>query len=89
MARFGFVDRLGQVAFSFQLEDGRVGIGISSTDVGLLGDVNLYGVVNFWDIAPFIALLSSQTFQFEADINQDGSVDFLDIAPFIGLLGVS
>ena len=53
---------------------------------GLLGDVNLDGMVNFLDIAPFILRLSTSDFQFEADINGSGRVDFLDIAPFIGIL---
>ena len=51
-----------------------------------LGDVNQSGVADFFDIAPFIALLSAGTFQFEADINGDGLVSFLDIAPFITIL---
>ena len=79
----------GQVAFSFRLADGRDGIAIASTNGGLLGDVSLNGVVDFLDIAPFIAHLSSQTYQFEADIDEDGDVDFMDIAPFIGLLSGS
>ena len=52
----------------------------------LLGDVNQDGVVNFSDIAPFIAALSGGGFQAEADTNQDGLVNFVDIAPFIGIL---
>ena len=54
---------------------------------GLLGDVNLHGVVDFFDIAPYIELLSDQTFQFEADIDGNEEVNFFDITPFIGLLG--
>ena len=54
--------------------------------VGLLGDVNLSGAVDFLDIAPFIDLLSSGAFQFEADVNGDGEASFLDIAPFIQVL---
>ena len=54
--------------------------------VAFLGDVNLDGVVDFLDIAPFIAVLSSQGFQAEADIDENGVVDFLDIQPFIDLL---
>ena len=53
---------------------------------GLLGDVNLDGIVNFLDIAPFISRLSTSDFQFEADIDGNGTVNFLDIAPFIGIL---
>ena len=52
----------------------------------LLGDVNLDGVVDFFDIQPFIDLLGGQMFQFEADINGDEVVDFFDIQPFIDLL---
>ena len=52
----------------------------------LLGDVNFDGAVNFLDITPFIAALSSGNYLFEADTNQDNSVNFLDITPFIALL---
>ena len=51
-----------------------------------MGDVNLDGVVDFFDISPFISLLASQTFQAEADIDLNDAVDFFDIQPFIGLL---
>ena len=51
-----------------------------------LGDVNRDGMVDFFDISPFIELLSGPTFQLEADTNEDGLVDFFDIAPFIDLL---
>ena len=52
----------------------------------LLGDVDLNQTVDFFDIAPFIALLASDGFQIEADINQDGDVNFLDIAPLVTAL---
>ncbi len=52
----------------------------------LLGDVNLDGVVNLLDVAPFVDLITSATFQVEADINEDGFVDLLDVAPFIAIL---
>ena len=52
----------------------------------LLGDVNLDGVVNFLDIAPFVTILSVSGFQAEADVNQDDLVNFLDISPFISIL---
>ena len=51
-----------------------------------LGDVNLDGVVDFFDIQPFITVLSAQTFQAEADIDGNGVVDFFDIQPFIDIL---
>ena len=52
----------------------------------LRGDVNLDGMVNFLDIAPFISRLSGGQLQAEADVNEDGVVNFLDIAPFIQAL---
>ena len=52
----------------------------------LLGDVNLDGTVDFFDIQPFIDLLTNSEFQTEADIDQDEDVDFFDIQPFINLL---
>lgn len=52
----------------------------------LLGDINLDGSVNFLDISPLIAFLSSGESQAEADCNQDGFVNFSDIAPFIAIL---
>ena len=51
-----------------------------------LGDVNLDGDVNFFDIAPFIEALSSGQNQDEADIDRNGVVNFFDIQPFIDLL---
>ena len=57
--------------------------------VGLLGDANLDGAVNFGDIGPFISLLSSNVFLSEADCNQDGAVNFADIASFIEILSGS
>ena len=52
----------------------------------LLGDVNLDGAVNFLDISPFIAILSTGGDQAEADTNENGEVNFSDISPFIALL---
>ena len=59
-------------------------------DVGgvLLGDVNRDGLVNFLDISPFVAILSTGEVLAEADINEDRVVDFLDIGPFIELLSL-
>ncbi len=50
------------------------------------GDVNLDGVVDFLDIAPFVAILTNGGFQAEADINLDIEVTFSDIFPFITIL---
>jgi hypothetical protein len=60
--------------------------GTVATATVLLGDVNLDQTVDFSDIAPFIALLQSGTFQAEADCDESGVVDFSDIAAFIAIL---
>ena len=52
----------------------------------LLGDVNLDGIVNLLDVAPFVDRISSGTYQPEADINQDSAVDLEDVDPFVLLL---
>ena len=59
---------------------------VNPTNAILVGDVNLDSEVDFLDIGPFIALLSSGGFQDEADIDGSGVVDFLDIGPFVNLL---
>ena len=66
--------------------DPRSTVGVTLVASGLLGDVDMDGAVDFFDIQPFIEVLSNQGFQAEADIDGNGVVDFLDIAPFIGLL---
>jgi hypothetical protein len=81
------MNNLGQVVIRYVLDDGRIGVGLwsPSSEVNL-GDVNLDGVVNLLDVAPFVALISNGGFQIEADVNMDGVVDLLDIAPFVDLL---
>ena len=78
----------GILAFRLIFTDGSQGIFTTDANSGsvLLADVNLDGVVNFLDIAPFIMRLASGVFLAEADINQDGIINFLDIAPFIQVL---
>ena len=82
----GPLGTVAPVSDNFQVAGLRV-IGDVTGDPGvLLGDVDLSGVVDFLDIAPFIAVLSSNGSQAEADVNQDGTVDFLDINAFIEVL---
>ncbi len=59
---------------------------VSIPDIVLLGDVNLDGVVDFADIAPFVLVLTGGEFQAEADIDLDTEVTFMDIPPFIEIL---
>ena len=59
---------------------------VTNDQTPVLGDVNLDGDVNFFDIAPFIDALSSGQNQDEADIDRNGVVNFFDIQPFIEIL---
>lgn len=52
----------------------------------IAGDMNLDGVVDQFDIAPFVDLLSSGGFSVAADVNQDGIVNLRDVKPFVDLL---
>ena len=52
----------------------------------LLGDVNLDGTVNNFDISPFSVILFAGTFQAEADCNESGAVDNFDISAFVAIL---
>ena len=52
----------------------------------ILGDINRDGVVDFFDIAPFIAILTSGDFQVEADFDKNEVISFGDINPFIKAL---
>ncbi len=55
-------------------------------DMTLLGDVNMDGVVNLLDVAPFIELIANGGFLPEADMNQDGVVNLLDVQLFIAAI---
>ena len=77
------------LGISISAQGAGVGVEVGSvtlTSIQLLGDVDLNGVVTFFDIPPFLAILLDRSFQFEADIDGDGDVDFFDIAPFIDIL---
>ena len=51
-----------------------------------LGDVNLDGVFDLRDVAPFIDVVVSGEFQVEADTNFDEMVDLQDVTSFVALL---
>ena len=52
----------------------------------LCGDVNLDGVVNLLDVAPFVNLITTGTFQAEGDTDGNGVVNLLDVAGFVDKL---
>ena len=78
--------RLAATNGSIAIQGLTVEVATDDPPIDLICDVNLDGVVNFLDIAPFISVLTIGDFQAEADCNQDGVVNFLDIAPFITIL---
>ena len=45
-----------------------------------VGDVDMNGIINILDISPFIGLLSTGGYQFEADTNGDGLINILDLS---------
>ncbi len=84
----GFVAR---VAFSFAY----IPYEWTPAPAGLIGDLNCDGVVDFFDIDPFVtALVSPNDYPAlfpdcdinNADVNEDGEIDFFDIDPFVGLI---
>ena len=93
--RNGFNNR-GQIAFRYSLANGLAGIAVATAvpqpgagvlQVGLCpGDLDFNGVVDFGDIAPFIAILLSGIYEREADFDFDGAVTFQDIPLFIEIL---
>lgn len=76
----------GDGAGRFNFQGNPAILSINPTPPFVLGDVDMNGVVNFLDIQPFIAVLTSGVLQAEADIDMNGAVNFLDIQPFIGIL---
>jgi len=87
LSRFGFTTNSNIAGANLFIDNVR--IRSTAITVTLLGDVDLNGEVNFFDIQPFIAILSSSGFQAEADCNMDGVVNFLDISAFIAILSGS
>lgn len=71
----------------FNSDSGQVEVVVPAT--GLIGDVNMDGQINLLDVQPFIDLLSSGEYQFEADTNQNGVVNLLDVGLFVELLSGS
>ena len=45
--------------------------------------MNRDGIVNLLDVAPFIDLLSTGNYLYEADMNDDGQVNLLDVSLFV------
>ena len=52
-------------------------------ELTLLGDVNLDGAVDCFDISPFIIMLVTRGFSEEADCDGSGLINYRDIPPFI------
>ena len=52
----------------------------------IAGDCNEDGVVNFFDITPFIEILTAGDYLQQADIDGSGEVTFLDVGEFVVIL---
>ena len=76
---------LAALLVSFLSSNSYAGSG-TDTDIVLLGDVNLDGVVDKDDVSPFISILMTGGFQAEADIDRNGIVNRADIQPFVEIL---
>ena len=79
-----YTTNLGDTGANVRIQE----ITVSTVEVVdvMLGDASCDGQVDFLDIAPFIALLTSGQFKAQADVDESGTVDFLDIGPFIAIL---
>lgn len=55
----------------------------------LMGDCNLDGKLNFFDISAFISLLMTGDYLEEADFDQNDAVNLVDIDPFIAALSAA
>lgn len=87
----GSINNCGQIAFTalaLNTDTMLFERGVYLATPVLRGDVNLDGVVNLQDIAPFISILANGAFQVEADINGDGVASLEDIPGFIDLLAM-
>ncbi len=83
---FGLSNDPGDPSNGIDISNVTITFGNASAPTTLKGDVDLDGAVNFLDIAPFIAILQSGTYQAEADCDCSGAVDFADIPAFIAIL---
>ena len=88
----GLVDAIDNMSSSLSISNRVQFVGESPIAVvrvvpqPIVGDVNLDGSVDLLDVVPFVQILSSGGFQFEADIDGNGVVDLLDVNPFVQLL---
>jgi len=84
MKKFGFISVIFCACMCISINS----LQAQETDFNyvLSGDVDLNGVVDFFDIGPFIAVIQSGVYQPEADVNQDGVVSFIDISWWICIL---
>ncbi|MEM9412973.1 MAG: hypothetical protein AAGA30_17825 [Planctomycetota bacterium] len=82
--RFEGLDDGGEVP-GFEL-DSAVAINFECVEI-LVGDANLDGQVDLFDVERFVFYIVNQIYIPQVDTNHDGQIDILDISGFIGLLG--
>jgi hypothetical protein len=85
----------GKIYYQDPVANTLVALGVGSACPGSRGDVNCDGLINFFDIDPFLlALFDLPTYQTTycggdicaADIDCSGAIDFFDIDPMLGCL---
>ena len=75
-----------KIIFEADLAGGINGAFIVELRDVILGDINGDGNVDLLDVAPFVELIKTGTYQIQADLNCDGEVNLVDVAPFVELL---
>ena len=69
--------------FNYQFFELGLGCGGGS---GIVGDLNGDSLVNLLDVSPFVCVIESGEYVFEADVLADGQVNLLDVDAFVELL---
>jgi hypothetical protein len=59
---------------------------INTTNSGILGDINLDGVVNIIDIVQIVNLVLNTEYISMADINDDGIINIIDIVQLVNII---
>ncbi|MFM9957226.1 MAG: choice-of-anchor tandem repeat NxxGxxAF-containing protein [Phycisphaerales bacterium] len=84
------VNAAGQIAFQFDLADGREGIARFTPPPACLGDFNNDGQRNTLDLTMFLGKFGQIVPLWGiGDMNGDGAVNTLDLTAFLGVFGVA
>jgi hypothetical protein len=83
------INAAGQIAFQFELIDGREGIARFTPPPACLGDFNNDGERNTLDLTMFLGKFGQVVGPYGVgDMNGDGAVNTLDLTAFLGVFGI-